>query len=163
VGIAELAVSKEADAVLSAYALGSCLGVSMYDPVAKVGGLLHVMLPDSRLDPDRATAQPAMFIDTGIPALVKALEGLHAERGRLAVCVAGGAQLMDSTGAFNIGQRNTETLMNALQQLGLRVNAQQTGGQVNRSMFLRLASGEVLLKFSGQPGETVLCANSTST
>ena len=163
VGIAEWAVSQDAGQTLSTYALGSCLGVAMFDPLGRIGGLLHVMLPDSKLDPVRAVGKPAMFVDTAIPAFLKELAGHQADLRRLVVCVAGGAELMDAGSAFNIGQRNFEVLQAELQNQGLPIAAAQTGGRVNRSMFLRLATGSVRLKISGQREEIILCANSTST
>ena len=95
VGLAELAVSNNPSAVLTTYSLGSCLGVAIYDPVVKVGGLLHAMLPDSSIDPAKAAAQPGMFLDTGLPALLREACGMRADKRRLRIYVAGGAQIMD--------------------------------------------------------------------
>jgi chemotaxis protein CheD len=71
VGISDLKVSGNAGDILITYALGSCVGVAVYDPVGKVGGLLHFMLPDSSIDETKAKRNPAMFADTGIPLLFK--------------------------------------------------------------------------------------------
>ncbi len=157
VGIADLAVSNNQTVTLATYSLGSCIGVSIYDPVAKVGGLLHVMLPESKIDVDKARRQPAMFMDTGIPALFRAAYQLKAEKHRVRICVAGGAQVLDSSGFFSIGKRNYETLKNILTEHSLTVTAEQVGGMVSRSMYLHLATGEVKLKISGQPEDVTLC------
>jgi chemotaxis protein CheD len=159
VGIADLAVSNNPTITLATYSLGSCIGVSIYDPVAKVGGLLHVMLPDSKIDLDKAMRQPAMFMDTGIPALFRAAYQLKAEKYRVQICVAGGAQVMDSSGFFSIGKRNYETLKTILGEHNLKVRAEQVGGMVSRSMYLNLVTGEVKLKVSGQSEDVVLCKN----
>lgn len=159
VGIADLAVSNNQTLTLATYSLGSCLGVSIYDPVARVGGLLHVMLPESKIDPDKARRQPAMFMDTGIPALFRAAYELSAEKYRVQICVAGGAQVMDSSGFFSIGKRNYESLKGILNAHGLPVQAEQVGGMVSRSMYLNLATGEVKLKISGRSEDVVLCKN----
>jgi chemotaxis protein CheD len=159
VGIADLAVSNNQTLTLATYSLGSCIGVSIYDPVAKVGGLSHVMLPESKIDPDKAQRQPAMFMDSGIPALFRAAYQLKAEKYRVQICVAGGAQVMDSSGFFSIGKRNYETLRNILREHGLKITAEQIGGMVSRSMYLNLATGEVKLKVSGQSEDVVLCRN----
>jgi chemotaxis protein CheD len=163
VGVGDLAVSNNPSVVLATYSLGSCIGVAIYDPVARVGGLLHAMLPDSSIDPAKAAAQPAMFIDTGLPALFRAAYQLRADKYRIQICVAGGAQVMDSGGFFNIGKRNYEALARILAQHGLRIRAEQTGGLNSRSMYLHLGSGEVRLKISGQTREYVLCASLTPT
>ena len=102
VGVGDLAVSNNQAVVLATYSLGSCLGVTIYDPVMRVGGLLHFMLPDSSINPAKAAQQPAMFADTGIPALFRAAYQMKAGKHRVVLCVAGGAQVMDSGGFFNI-------------------------------------------------------------
>ena len=85
---------------------GSCIGVSIWDPVAKVAGLLHFMLPESSISPEKARTTPAMFCDTGVPKLFKAAYELGAVKRRLVVKVARGSQLLDDQGTFNIGKRN---------------------------------------------------------
>ncbi len=157
IGVAEFAVANNPSVILTTYSLGSCLGVSVYDPVAAVGGLLHLMLPDSTISPEKAAARPAMFVDTGLPALLRGVEEMRAARGRLQVCVAGGAQLMDAKGYFNIGKRNYDALSDLLRQYRLTIQAQEVGGFVNRTMYLNVATGEVRLKVSGQTQETILC------
>jgi chemotaxis protein CheD len=157
VGIADLAASNNPNVILTTYSLGSCLGITIYDPVTQAGGLLHAMLPDSTIDTGKARANPAMFIDTGFPLLLQTAIQLKAEPRRLLICVAGGAQIMDNSGFFNIGKRNCEALNHLLQQYNLSVTACQVGGLVNRTMHLKLATGEVTLKVSGQTGEMTLC------
>ncbi len=154
-----LAVSNNPNVVLTTYSLGSCLGVTIYDPVSCVGGLVHVMLPDSGLDATKAAAQPAMFIDSGVAALFRAAYGLRAEKHRVQICVAGGAQVLDQTGYFSIGKRNYQALTQLLQQHGLVIRAEHVGGLVSRSMHLDLATGNVRLKISGQPREVLLWKN----
>jgi chemotaxis protein CheD len=157
VGLAEFAVSNNANVILSTYSLGSCLGVAIYDPVAKVGGLLHAMLPDSNLDASKAQAQPAMFVDAGMRCLLRAAGLMRALNGRLKIYVAGGAQVMDDNKFFNIGARNCTALGEFLQRENLRVEAQQVGGHVNRTVHLNIATGQVTLRVSGNPKEVVLC------
>lgn len=159
VGIADLAVSNNQSLTLATYSLGSCIGITIYDPVVKVGGLLHVMLPESSIDPDKAQRQPAMFMDTGVPALFRAAYQLKAEKYRVQICVVGGAQVMDSSGFFSIGKRNYQTLKAIVAKHDLKVTAEQVGGMVSRSVYLNLATGEVRLKVSGQSEEFVLCKN----
>lgn len=157
VGIADMAVSNNVGVRLATYSLGSCLGISIYDPVVKVGGLIHVMLPDSRIDPSKGELQPAMFCNTGVPTMLEAARHIHAARSRLQVCVAGGAQVMDDTGYFSIGKRNYEMLSRVLNDYDLSIHAQEVGGLVSRSMMIDIATGEVRLKASGQSEEELLC------
>jgi chemotaxis protein CheD len=157
VGMADFAVSNSPNLILTTYSLGSCLGVAIYDPVARAGGLLHAMLPDSNLQPEKAMLQPGMFVDTGIKALLSAISELGAEPHRLKVYVAGGAQIMDSAGFFNIGKKNHQALLDILGKEGLRVQAEQIGGLVNRTMHLNIATGGVSLKVSGHAKDSPLC------
>jgi chemotaxis protein CheD len=163
VGIADYAVSNSPLTVLATHSLGSCLGIVIYDPVVKVGGMVHVMLPDSELDPIKASAQPAMFIDTGIPILFRSAYKFGADKHRMQVYVAGGAQVMDNGGFFNIGKRNYEAFMNVCRKHNLRISAEQVGGLVSRSIYLRVATGDVWLRISGQSKEFPLCKNSMTT
>ena len=157
VGLAELAVSCDPSIVLSTYPLGACLGIAIYDPVTKVGGLLHSLLPASSIDPKRAAARPGMFLDTGLAALLKRARELGAKPENLLIFVAGGAQIMDETTPFNIGKRNYEVLTELLAERKLQIHAEDVGGRTNRTMRLNLASGEVRLKFSGQAKLIILC------
>lgn len=156
VGVGEMAVSNNPNVVLSTYSLGSCLGVAIYDPVTRVGGLLHAMLPDSGIHPAKASVHPAMFIDTGIPALFRAAYELKADKHRIRVIVAGGAQILDSQGFFNIGKRNIDALTTLLASHRLQITAQQIGGLVNRTLYLNVNTGVINLKVSGQTGEVLL-------
>lgn len=164
VGMADLAVSSNPSVILATYSLGSCLAVAIHDPVAGVGGLLHLMLPDSGINPAKAEVQPGMFADTGIASLLRAASQLGAEKERMQIAVAGGSQVMDSGGYFNIGKRNYEALLQVFEQNHLRIAAEQTGGLVNRTMYLHVGTGDVRLKVSNQPSEMLLlCGTSTTT
>lgn len=156
VGVGDLAVSNNQAIVLTTYSLGSCLGVTIYDPVVRVGGLLHFMLPDSSINTAKAAQQPGMFADSGIPALFRAAYEMRAEKHRVQICVAGGAQVMDSSGYFNIGARNYDSLTALLRRHCLNIVAGQVGGMVSRTMTLNVRTGQVRLKVSGQAAEFVL-------
>jgi chemotaxis protein CheD len=151
IGIGDCKVSKEPDSTLVTYALGSCIAVIIHDPVANVGGLLHFMLPESTLDPAKAARNLFMFADTGIPLLFRSAYQLGAEKKRLAVTVAGGAQMMDTQGTFNIGKRNCLAMRKILWKAGVLVQAEQLGGEVSRTVRLEVGSGKVMLREAGQP------------
>jgi chemotaxis protein CheD len=150
IGISDMLVSSTADDVLITYALGSCLGVTIYDPHARVGGLLHVMLPDSGIDP-AAASTPYKFVDTGVPLLFKSAYALGARKERIIAKVAGGAATGTGTGTdhFQIGKRNFLKLRELFWRNGVLIAAQDVGGTTSRTMLLEIATGEVRLKMNG--------------
>jgi chemotaxis protein CheD len=156
VGLAELVVSNNPSAVLTTYSLGSCVSVVIYDPVVRVGGLLHAMLPDSALDPIKAKAQPGMFVDTGVRALLQAASQFQADRRRLRIYVAGGARILEDQSLFNIGERNLTACGEILRRESLRVSAEEVGGQANRTVGLAIDTGCITLKVSGVATEVAL-------
>ncbi|MEW6304183.1 MAG: chemotaxis protein CheD [Verrucomicrobiota bacterium] len=156
IGVGELAVSGDASLTLGTQPLGAGLGVAAYDAEARVGGIWHALLPDSTVDAARAAAQPGMFVDTGILALLHALRGIGARPLRLQFHLAGAAQIMDATGCFDPGRHNFEALVVALGRRGLQIRAMETGGFANRTLHLHVGSGCVLVKTIGRLKETVL-------
>lgn len=150
VSVGDMAVSNNIDDELITYSLGSCIGVTVYDPVVKVGGLLHYMLPESSIDPRKAQKNPAMFGDTGIPLLFKTCYGLGATKRNMIVKVAGGGNVLDENGVFNIGKRNYMILRKLFWRNNVRVTAEHVGGNVNRTIRLYIDSGKCFLKVSGE-------------
>jgi chemotaxis protein CheD len=156
IGAADCRVSNDAGSVLVAYALGSCIGVSIYDPVVRVGGLLHFMLPESNPIALGAGKSPYMFADTGIPRLFREAYRMGADKRRLRVHVAGGAQVADEGGVFNIGLKNRLALKKILWTAAVIVHGAEIGGTSPRTMRLDLASGRVFLRSPDRPGEREL-------
>ena len=150
VGVSDMKVSNDPGSTLITYSLGSCIGVVIYDPTVKVGGLLHFMLPESELDKDKAQKNPYMFADTGIPALFKATYKLGAAKQRMRVIVVGGAQVLDQKGFFNIGKRNHMAVRKIFWKNKVMVDYEDVGGNVNRTIKIDIGSGDVFLKVSGQ-------------
>lgn len=148
VGIADMKISANPEDVLVTYSLGSCIGLAIYDPVARVGGLLHYMLPDGSINPEKSRDNPYMFASTGIPLLFKICYTHGADKKRLIVKVAGGSQIMDDTGVFNIGKRNYAILRKMFWKNKILIDAEDVGGSSNRTMYLNLADGQVKLKVS---------------
>jgi chemotaxis protein CheD len=149
VGIADMQVANDPNATLITYSLGSCIGITIYDPITKVGGLLHYMLPESQIDPSKAQKNPGMFADTGIPFLFREAYRLGAEKKRMQVKVAGGSQILDESGFFNIGKRNYMALRKIFWTNNVLIKAEDVGGNTNRTVSLELASGKVWVKTSG--------------
>jgi chemotaxis protein CheD len=158
IGVGDLAVSNNGQIVLSTYALGSCIGVVAFDPLRKAGGMLHLMLPDSGIAPEKAAKQPAMFADTGLVLFFKALSGLKAERPGLRLFVAGGASVLGGQDPFKIGERNSRVTLDFLSRNGYAVRHVIVGGAVNRTLHLDLSSGCVTLKTPIENGQFSLAA-----
>ena len=150
VGIADMKVTDDQTASLITYSLGSCIGVALYDPAVKVGGLLHFMLPESKIDVSKAQKNPWMFADTGVPLFFKEAYKLGAEKRRLQVKVAGGAQILDDQGLFNIGKRNYMAVRKLFWMNNVLVSGEEVGGEVNRTVTIELGSGKVWIKTSGE-------------
>ena len=163
VGLAELAASGDPQFVLASGWLGSGLGLALYDPLPRVGGILHAVLPDSTADPGKAVRRPALFIDTGVAALLDAMLRLGAAKDRLRVALAGGAQILGAPSAFNVGQRNWDAALAALRQCGLPSPPQSALQQVSGRITLELATGEARLHLPGQARPLLLWNNSTAT
>jgi chemotaxis protein CheD len=151
VSIADMKISSNAEDRLITYALGSCLGITVHDPVAVVGGMLHVMLPASSIDPAKAEANPYMFVDTGVPRLIRECVKAGAKSERLVVKVAGGAFCGEDerSDQFQIGKRNMVTLRKLLWKNGVMLHAEDVGGRLSRTMALNIADGAVTLKING--------------
>lgn len=152
IGIADMKISKQSDDVLITYALGSCLGIAVYDAVAKVGGLLHVMLPISTVNPAKAADNPLMFVDTGVPELFKACYKAGAKKERMVVKVAGGASLQNNADSdqFQIGKRNFLMLRKLLWKNNVLIESFDVGENFSRTMSLELATGDVVLKINNK-------------
>ena len=148
IGIADLKFSNNTNDVLVTYALGSCIAVAIYDPAAKVGGLLHYMLPDSSLDAVKARATPGMFADTGIPLLFKSCYNMGADKRRIIVKVAGGASILDNTNYFRIGEKNIMALRQIFWRNKVFIDSEDTGENYNRTLRLDVADGKVVVKSS---------------
>lgn len=146
VGVGDQAVSNNPNVVLSTYALGSCIGVVVFDAQTNVGGILHFMLPESKLSPEKAKKQPAMFADTGLVLFFRAMQGLGGNARRCKILVAGGASVISSSDVFKIGDRNTARVNQILTRSGIKPLYQETGGVNNRTVHLNLADGVVDLK-----------------
>ena len=141
VGMADYKVGK-APATLISYGLGSCIGVSLYDPQLKIGGLLHIMVPDSKQA--RSSDNPAKFADTGLPLMLEDVLKLGASRSRLVAKIAGGAQMFafaNATDIMRVGARNAEAITKLLQEEHIPLKAQDVGGTYGRTVSIDLNTG----------------------
>jgi chemotaxis protein CheD len=163
VGIGDCKVSDDPDEVLVTHALGSCIALLIHDPVAKVAGLLHYVLPESSLDPKRAMSRPYVFADTGIPLLFSDACRLGAVTSRLIVMAVGGAQMLDANETFNIGRRNHVALHEILREAGIALHHEQIGGSSSRTVKIEVANGRIHLRVHGQTERIIVARPSRKT
>jgi len=150
VNVSDARASAAADDTLVTYALGSCIGVALYDSVSRVAGLLHFQLPTSTLDAKKAAENPMMFADTGMNHLVSLMERSGAQKQRIKVKLAGGAEMLNDAKLFSIGRRNHAAIRKVLWQAGMLIEAEDVGGGSPRTMYVRPANGEVRVKTQAQ-------------
>src|SRR5262245_34875401 len=144
--MADCRVATVPGQVLATFALGSCIGLSVYDPRARVGGLLHYMLPDSTIDPARGRENPFMFADTGIPLLIEIVCAKGASKRGLVAHAAGGASIMDPNNVFDIGKRNHQALRKILWKAGVLLSSEAVGGGNSRTVRLEIGTGNLWLQ-----------------
>lgn len=150
VGLGELQVTKNPTVILSCLGLGSCVAVGAYDSVAKVAGLVHIVLPSSD---GRDTTLPGKFADTAFPALLEEMGKLGAKKSRLLVKIAGGAQIsmtQTSNAIFKTGERNIEATKEQAANHGLKIAAEEVGGNSGRTLRLYADSGRVTITQAGR-------------
>ena len=152
VGNGRMRVSREPNDLLVAYALGSCVGVAAWDSVARVGGLLHAMLPTSKLDAAKARERPAMFVDTGVTALLRAMRAKGALAGRTRVTIAGGGARATGPEHFDIGRRNVLAARRVLWERRLRIVGEAVGGPWPRPLSQPIATGAARVSIREQGG-----------
>lgn len=150
VGIADMKMTRQ-EGVLITYALGSCIGVSFYDPMIKLGALLHIMLPEKSGAKDGNVFK---FADTGIRETLRKLTAFGGSKSRMVCKIAGGAKMFEmkgNGGLGNIGERNAQNVKRILMAEGLRVTSEDVGANYARTMLLDVTTGNVYVRSAGKP------------
>ncbi len=150
VGVADLRATADRGVQVITHALGSCIGVTAWDPRTHVTAMLHYMLPESKISPEKAERQPAMFGDLGVPLLIERMESLGADTRKLVVCAAGGAEVVADGRRFRIGSRNRTILRKLAWKHTLLLAADDTGGNFSRTMSIDTDSGTVRIRTQGE-------------
>ena len=143
VEVGDCRVGRAPAVSLATYALGSCIAVVAWDWKLKLGGLLHVMLPDSSIDPERGRLNPWVCADTGVPALLKALTDGESSRTQLRWCLAGEAAMVTDSPRYETGKRNHLALKKILSGMGVFIEREDVGGTESRSLRLDLRTGQL--------------------
>lgn len=152
VSISDMKFSTNPEDVIVTYSLGSCLGVTAYDPVLKIGGMVHCLLPTAVSAKEKARLKPCMFVSTGVAMMVRKLVEAGAEKDRLIFKAAGGANMRDND-FFGTGERNFAALMKLLDRNNVTLAAKSVGGTIPRTMFLFLDTGRVVVRSLGKESE----------
>jgi chemotaxis protein CheD len=145
VGMAELKVAHAPGRIVT-LGLGSCVAVCVYDAVAKIAGIVHVMLPTC---PDKGEFNPAKFGDTAVPFLIEKMIKAGAFQARLWLKIVGGAQMFSfgsKEPAINIGMRNIQSVTEACARIGIAIRAQNIGGNMGRSVYMDVETGDIEVK-----------------
>ena len=148
VPIGGMRIGKTPD-LLATDALGSCLCLTVYDSVSRAGGLLHSMLPLSKINAQKAAINPFMFVDTGIPELFQALSENGTARDHWVVKAVGCGNPMGAKEVFKIGERNYQVLQEMLSKERICLAAEDVGGLIGRKVALDLASGDTIVHSNG--------------
>jgi chemotaxis protein CheD len=153
VGIAQLVLGEKPGDILIAPNLGSCLGISVYDPTTGRGGMVHCLLPLSKSDPIKAANNPCMYVDTGFTMLLDKLLHSGTDKKKLQIIAVGGANINDENNVFEIGKKNVTVLKKLLWKNGLLLKAEDMGDSISRTLLLHIETGKVLLKSKGETRE----------
>ena len=149
INVGDMKVGRDGD-LLVTHALGSCLGLMVFDPALHVGGLLHAMLPLSKINRQKAQVNPFMFVDTGIPSLFKALYELGGQKRRMIVKAAGCGNPLGTNEMFKIGQRNYTVLKKLLWKNNVLLESEDVGGNGSRTVHFDLSTGQIIISRKGE-------------
>jgi chemotaxis protein CheD len=147
VQMADLQVAPHPPATLVTRGLGSCLGITFYDPVKKIGAMAHAMLPD--IEKARKTTNRHRFVNSCIQEMVEEFEKLGCPKGRIVAKLFGGAHMfsfINTDSVLNVGQKNIEMALSLLKELGIRITGQEVGGTFGRTIEFNLDTGMVRVK-----------------
>ena len=153
IGIADMKFAQTSGTLIT-YALGSCIGICLYDPVIKLGGLLHIMLP---LNMEAGRKNTMKYADTGIRETLREMESKGALRSRITAKIAGGAKMFEVTGGTlgNIGQRNIDSVRLCLKKENIRILKEDVGGNFARTLSFDVATGNGVIRSYGREEMTI--------
>ena len=152
VGLGEMQVSADPNTILACLGLGSCIGISAFDPVNRVGAMVHVVLPHgNNTDCEKS---PTKYANTALPAMIKAMESKGAQRAKIIIKIAGGAKIIHTVpvgSILDIGDRNITAVKNAMAENKLSIKAEDIRGTLGRSMWLSIETGVTKLRTTASP------------
>lgn len=150
VGIGQMVMSADAQDVLTAPNLGSCLGVAIYDKKSKRGAVIHCMLPLSKSNPDKAQSEPYLYVDTGLVMMLDQMLKNGSSKSDLVIVAAGCSNINDTNNVFEIGKKNHTVFRKVMWKNNLLIKAEHVGQDLSRTFSLHMATGEVWVKTGGE-------------
>ncbi len=145
VSIADMKISSNTEDIIVTYSLGSCVAVVVYDPYKKIGGMIHIMLPESGIEREKDNINPLKYVDLGVPVLFKEMFKYGCKRGVLITTIIGGSNVMDKNKFFNIGERNYLAVRKILWRNNVIINKEDIGGSKSRTVRLHIGTGKVVV------------------
>jgi chemotaxis protein CheD len=149
IGLAEVKISRSPDDVLVAFGLGSCLGIGMYDPILHLGGMLHAVLP---INNDNKS-EHSKYVDSGIAMLMDLMLQSGAQRNRLIIKMAGGANMLNVSSlssTFDIGNRNIDAARQTFSKMAIKLKSEEVGGKIGRTVRLYIFNGRYTIRMMGE-------------
>lgn len=149
IGIADMKIARGTGTLIT-YALGSCIGICLYDPMIKLGGMVHIMLPESLSSNNQNIFK---YADTGIRETLRKMEVFGGQRQRMVCKIAGGAKMFEvqATGPLgNIGERNAVSTKSILRTEGIKLLKEDTGGNYARTLSFDVSTGMAKIKVFGR-------------
>lgn len=153
IGISDMKMAKN-EGVLVTYALGSCIGICLYDPLIKLGAMIHIMLP---LNMETGRKNAMKYADTGIRETIRQMEARGASRTRITAKIAGGAKMFELNGGSlgNIGQRNIDSVHMNLKKEGIRLLKEDVGGEIARTLLFDVSNGMGCVRCYGRQEQII--------
>ena len=149
VGVGDMKIAAGSDTIVT-HALGSCLGLMVYDPQLRVGGMLHAMLPLCKINPEKAAKNPYMFVESGVTSMLKQLYDMGVQKKHIVVKAAGCGSPMSNNEMFKIGERNFTILKKILWKNNILLSSNDVGGTKSRTVYFELSTGEITISSKGQ-------------
>lgn len=151
IGISDMKISKSPGSLVT-YALGSCIGICMYDPILRVGALGHIMLPNCPIGCE--DSNQFKYADSCVPIMLQEMLKLGCNKARITARIAGGARMFNVSGDSTfgaIGQRNTKAVKEALAKVAIRLLAEDTGADYGRTVYFHTETGQVEVRSHNKP------------
>ena len=153
VDISDMKIADKPTDVIVTYSLGSCVGLTLFDPIAGIGAMIHCMLPLSKIDREKAKIKPYMFVDTGVAAMLGQMYAMGAQRQNIIAKVAGAGSPLGKEETFRIGQRNYTILRKFLWKNNILIDKEDVGGSKARTLYLYMKDGRTTVKSEGKEVE----------
>ncbi len=149
VGIGEMLLTDNEEDILVAPNLGSCIAVAAFNPETRMSGLIHCLLPASKSDPEKAKANPTLYVDTGVTLFLQKMLGIKTDKRKLVIAIAGGASMGMDSAVFEIGKKNTTVVRQVMWKNGLLLRGEDVGGGSSRTVRIEAKNGRMVLKTQG--------------